>query len=174
MLTIHDYDPELAQKYREIEAVLYDILGKAVEIHHVGSSALGISGKNIIDILIGVPKMSDMRPAADKLVKAGYFEGGETEEQRIFLASRREDTKDGDVHVHICVKDSPVFTDFLVLRDYLRAYPDELAEYEAKKREFAMQSGGDRREYRQLKSSYIIQLLEKAHAAIAQEKPQEY
>ncbi len=167
MLVIHQFDTELTHKYREIASVLYDILGDGIAIHHVGSSALGISGKNIIDILIGVPRESDMRLAADRLVKAGYFEGKETGEERIFLASRPSETRAGDVHLHICIEDSPIHENFLVLRDFLLAYPDELAKYENQKRECAMIANGDRQEYRRLKSRYLTQTINRARMAIA-------
>lgn len=167
MLVIHQFDSGLTHKYREIESVLYDILGDDVTISHVGSSALGISGKNIIDVLIGVPRESDLRIAADRLVKAGYFEGKETGEDRIFLASRPSETRAGDAHLHICVEDSPTYENFLILRDYLLAYPDELVKYENQKRECAMLANGDRQEYRRLKSLYLTQAINRARMSIA-------
>ena len=149
-------------RFREKSNEIRQVLGDAATIEHVGSSAVGIGGKNIIDILVGV---KNPREAADRLIAAGYFEGNDSHEDRIFLASRQEETQAGDTHIHVCLKDSPVYCDFLILRDYLRAHPEEAKAYEDHKHEFSEQANRDRKQYKKLKSAYVSELLKRAREA---------
>ena len=162
MLNIHQYSEELPAQFEVKAEQIRRVLGEEAAIEHVGSSAVGIGGKNIIDILVGV---KNIREAADKLIAAGYFEGNDSHDDRIFLASRQEETQAGDTHIHVCIKDSPVYCDFLTLRDYLRAYPEEAKAYEEHKHEFSEQAKHDRKQYKKLKSAYVSALLERARAA---------
>ena len=162
MLNIHEYSEDLKMQFEEKAAQIRQILGKDVAIEHVGSSAVGIGGKNIIDILVGT---KNIREAADKLITAGYFEGNDSHEDRIFLASRQEETQAGDTHIHVCDIDSQAFRDFLTLRDYLRAHPDEAKAYEQMKHIFSEQAQHDRKTYKRLKAAYVSELLERAKKA---------
>ena len=49
---IKEYNEDLAQRFKMESERLYNVLGSDVIIEHVGSSAVGIGGKNIVDILI--------------------------------------------------------------------------------------------------------------------------
>ncbi len=159
MVVINNYSDELKQHFINEKVRLSSFLPKGVKIDHVGSSAVGIGGKNIVDILIGVSDQTEMKVARDILIKNGYFEGNDNHDDRIFLASRKEETGEGDFHIHICpvLKDS--YNDFIVLRDYLIANPNKAKEYLEKKHEFAKKAGFDRKKYKTLKSKYVSQLL---------------
>ena len=159
MLNIHEYSEDLKRQFEEKAAQIRQILGEDAIIEHVGSSAVGIGGKNIIDILVGT---KNIREAADKLIAAGYFEGNDSHEDRIFLASRQEETQAGDTHIHVCDINSQTFSDFLTLRNYLRAHPEEAKAYEQKKHVFSEQAQHDRRVYKRLKAAYVSELLERA------------
>lgn len=159
---INPYSDELARRFKTEEKHLRVILGNDVSIEHVGSSAVGIGGKNIVDILIGVKGTEEMDSTRDKLVKNGYYEGNDSHEDRIFMASRKEETGEGDCHIHICLIGSEVYSDFLRLRDYLRANPEIAKEYLEMKQLFAERAGFDRKKYKALKSEYVAGLLKKA------------
>lgn len=159
---INPYSDELARRFETEEKRLRVILGNDVSIEHVGSSAVGIGGKNIVDILIGVKGAEEMDSTRDKLVKNGYYEGNDSHEDRIFMASRKEETGEGDCHIHICLIGSEVYSDFLRLRDYLRANPEIAKEYLEMKQLFAERAGFDRKKYKALKSEYVAGLLKKA------------
>lgn len=159
MLNIHQYSEELPAQFEVKAEQIRRVLGEEAAIEHVGSSAVGIGGKNIIDILVGV---KNIREAADKLIAAGYFEGNDSHEDRIFLASRQEETQAGDTHIHVCDIDSQTFRDFLTLRDYLRTHPDDAIAYEQKKHVFSEQAQHDRKTYKRLKAAYVSELLERA------------
>ena len=128
---IKDYNVELKERFDAEAKRLREILGSDVVIEHVGSSAVGIGGKNIVDILVGVGSTDRMAVVRDLLASAGYREGHDTHPDRIFMAFRIDDdgvdreTGEGDYHVHIVVVGSEEYLNMLRLRDYLRAHPEE-------------------------------------------------
>jgi GrpB-like predicted nucleotidyltransferase (UPF0157 family) len=162
---INVYNDSLRGKF-EVEAKrIREVLGGDVSIEHVGSSAVGIGGKNIVDILVGVRDMSEMERVRDLLVGLGYREGHDSHPERIFMAWRKDDdgtdreTGEGDYHVHISVEGSEEYLNFIRLRDYLRAHRDEALEYERMKSVFAEKAGYDRKKYKALKSEYVKELI---------------
>ena len=161
---IKGYTPVLTRRFEEEKARIQALLPKNVIIEHVGSSAVGIGGKNIIDMLIGVRDAGEMPVIRDILVKNGYFEGRDSHADRVFLASSESETGEGDIHIHICPVGTSTYKNFIVLRDYLANNPAKASEYLEKKHEFARQAGYDRQKYKALKSAYVSRLLEEAKA----------
>ena len=143
------------------------VLGDEATIEHVGSSAAGIGGKNIVDILVGVSGVDEMALVRDLLTKIDYREGHDTHPDRIFMAFRINDdgsdreTGEGDYHVHICVNGSETYLDFLRLRDYLLTNREAALEYEKMKHGVANEAGYDRKKYKALKSEYVKELIKK-------------
>ena len=165
---INMYNDSLRGKF-EVEAKrIREALGEEVTIEHVGSSAVGIGGKNIVDILVGVRDVSEMERVRDLLTEVGYREGHDSHPERIFMAWRKDDdgtdreTGEGDYHVHISVEGSEEYLNFIRLRDYLRAHRDEALEYERMKSVFAEKAGYDRKKYKALKSEFVKELIGRA------------
>lgn len=161
-VNIKQYSANLAEQFLKEKKRLTSFLPLSVTIEHVGSSAVGIGGKNIIDILIGVPKRKDMKIISEKLKENGYFEGNDSHEDRIFLANKKGETGEGDFHIHICPVDEDSYKDFITLREYLKNNPTKANEYLNKKQEFAAKAGFDRKKYKALKSTYVTELLSEA------------
>lgn len=168
-VAIKEYNKGLRERFLLEKERLSKVLGDNVEIEHVGSSAVGIGGKNIVDILIGVPSADRMEPVRDLLASAGYREGHDTHPDRIFMAFRVNDdgtdreTGEGDLHVHIVVVGSSEYTNMLGLKNYLLAHPDESKKYFEMKEVFAKEAQYDRKTYKALKSKYVSELIEKAN-----------
>ena len=59
MLNIHQYSEELPAQFKVKAEQIRRALGEEAAIEHVGSSAVGIGGKNIIDILVGVKNIRE-------------------------------------------------------------------------------------------------------------------
>ena len=140
------------------------LIGKKVPIHHVGSTALPyMVGKNIIDILVGASDEKEMEELTIKLKKLGFFPGRKsTGSIYRFFASTEEETKSGDVHVHLVKMDSDRYRDFLILKEYLLKNKAERKAYAALKKEI-LKSGHDIREdYKSIKSKYVTELLQRA------------
>lgn len=159
MVDINNYSDTLRQRFNDEKRKIKNLTPNTIVIEHIGSSAIGIGGKNIIDILIGVPSRQEMKRISDILVRNGYFEGNDSHDDRIFLASRAEETKEGDFHIHICPLHSEPYDDFIILRDFLITNPKIAKEYFEKKHEFAKKANYDRKKYKSLKSEYISTLL---------------
>ena len=159
MVSIDEYSDILKQRFVNERNRIKSLIPNNVTIEHVGSSAVGIGGKNIVDILVGVSDKTEMRNIRDILVKNGYHEGNDSHDNRIFLASREEETKEGDFHIHICLTSSDSYKDFIILRDFLIAKPYKAYEYLEKKYEFARKANFDRKKYKILKSKYVSKLL---------------
>ena len=156
---ISEYKDTLLKRFKSEKQRLLSFLPDTIIIEHVGSSAVGIGGKNIIDILIGVSGRDEMLRVRDILKANGYFEGHDSHDDRIFLASNENETGYGDFHIHICPTTSNSYKDFILLRDFLISNPEKSKEYYNKKIEFANKAGFDRQKYKTLKSQYLAQLL---------------
>lgn len=159
---IKPYSSKLVDRFEAEKARIRGILGNNVTIEHVGSSAVGIGGKNIVDILIGVKDTDEMQRVRDELEENGYFEGNDSHPDRIFMATSEAETKEGDYHVHISPRETDTYQDFIILRDYLRNNPEEAERYYREKETLAKETKYDRKKYRALKSEYVSKLIKKA------------
>ena len=159
---INKYSPKLAELFEQERNRLSKLMPANITFEHVGSSAANIGGKNIIDILVGVPKHEDMISVKNILMKNGYFEGTDSHEDRIFLASTAKETSEGDFHIHICPINEESYENFIILRNFLRKNHQKAQEYLEKKYEFAKEAKFDRKKYKHLKSAYISKLLAEA------------
>ena len=141
---------------------LQKILGDFCVIEHVGSTAVsGVGGKGIIDILIGLEDDRQIDEAVKKLVNNGYFSGRNSQGRRdyVFLASTEEDTTLGDTHLHLVLKKSKDFKDFIKVRDFLRQNPEEAKKYSELKYKIAKETGYNREEYKRQKSKLVETIL---------------
>ena len=158
-VVISEYKDTLLKRFISEKQRLLSFLPDTLIVEHVGSSAVGIGGKNIIDILIGVSDKDEMLRVRDILKANGYFEGHDSHDDRVFLASSENETWDGDFHIHICPITSNSYKDFILLRDFLISNPEKSKEYYNKKIELANKAGFDRQKYKTLKSQYLTKLL---------------
>lgn len=158
-VVINEYKDTIPKRFVSEKQRLLSFLPDTLIVEHVGSSAVGIGGKNIIDILIGVSDQDEMLRVRDILKANGYFEGHDSHDDRIFLASNENETGYGDFHIHICPTTSNSYKDFILLRDFLISNPEKSKEYYNKKIEFANKAGFNRQKYKTLKSQYLAKLL---------------
>ena len=152
------------EHYKLVENDLTSEFGDVVNVDHVGSTAIpDMYGKNIIDVLIGVDDKAQFDSVLKTLVEKGFFasQNSKTEIYQ-FFASRQGETGDGDVHLHLVVKDTDRYSDFLTLRDYLLENPAEAGSYSNHKKELVSRGVTDRKEYRRIKSEYVSALIERA------------
>jgi GrpB-like predicted nucleotidyltransferase (UPF0157 family) len=141
---------------------LQNILGNFCVIEHIGSTAvLGVDGKGIVDILIGFDNEKQIKDAAVKLMDNKYFSGRSSPSRtdRIFMASSEDDTTLGDIHLHLVIKDSKDFSDFIKVRDFLRQNPEVAKEYSELKYKIAEKTSYDREKYKKEKSKFIEKIL---------------
>ena len=117
-VVISEYKDTLLKRFKSEKQRLLSFLPDTIIIEHVGSSAVGIGGKNIVDILIGVSDKDEMLRIRDILKENGYFEGHDSHDDRIFLASSENETGDGDFHIHIRPITCDSYKDFILLRGF--------------------------------------------------------
>lgn len=149
--------------YNQVVKKLRTKIGMDLPIDHVGSTALpNMYGKNIIDILIGVPSEALMDKYANILVELGYFPGNHNSGNYRFFASTKEETKMGDVHIHLVYKNTDRYKDFIILRDYLLINKVEKKAYSNLKKEIIKKGNTIRNDYKEIKSKYVTDLLNRA------------
>ena len=149
--------------YNKTKKELLKLLDDDVVINHVGSTAIpNMIGKNIIDILIGV-KEGKFKKSKEILTNAGYFpsEGSATSIYQ-FFATKQEETKSQDIHLHLVCVNTERYNEFIILKNYLLNSKEEAKNYSNFKKEIINLHSTNRKEYRNIKSKYVSDLIERA------------
>ncbi len=151
-------------KYKKLERKLRKVLGNSVLIHHVGSTAIPrMYGKNIIDILIGVDNHNELNRISDELIYMNYYPSINSDEKEYrFFASRKEETIAGDIHIHVAIRTTDRYRNFLVLKTYLLNNREETKKYCEYKKYIINNITNNRKEYKENKSQYVNELLNRA------------
>lgn len=164
MLKLYKSDSKSSARFMVESDRLAGVLGCSCAIEHVGSTAIpNLGGKGIIDILVGFDSESQIEKAVGKLLDNGYYSSRKKNAKTdyVFLASSEDDTTIGDFHLHLALKNSKKFTDFIKIRDYLQHNPKIAKEYGELKQELAKSTESDRDEYKKRKSYFIENILNK-------------
>lgn len=164
MIVLYTSQANFQTQFSDRAKQLQANLGNSCTIEHVGSTAVpGVKGKGIIDILIGFETAEQLKHAVTVLSRHGYY-GGTTQKRNnyIFMASTKHETTLGDTHIHLTLKASKTFKDFLTFRDYLRLHPEVAKAYSELKYRIAQDCNFDREVYRQKKGSFIKNLIRTA------------
>lgn len=139
-------------------------IGDKYPIDHVGSTSIPyMYGKNIIDILIGVDNFDDLVKVTNELIEIGYCPGSSIDNPVCrFFANTDEETKSGDIHIHVVIKDTDRYEGFIILRDYLISNPQERREYCKVKKGILKKGINEREDYKKIKAKYVDNLLKRA------------
>lgn len=149
--------------YQKIENKLRKDIDINIPINHVGSTAIpNMYGKNIIDILIGVENNLEFDKIKNILEKNKFYASPKKNEIYQFFASTKEETKSGDIHIHLVIKDTDRYNEFLILKDYLLNNEEEAKKYSDFKRNLIKGGIINRDDYKNIKSKYVSDLLERA------------
>lgn len=151
--------------YERIEKNLRKEVSNEVPIEHVGSTAIPNVefGKNIIDILVGAKDNEQFEQLKNILSDMGYAPSMKSKDDIYqFFSSTLEETKSGDVHIHLVIINTDRYSNFLALREYLLTHDDEAKKYSDFKVEILDLGNKDRREYKRVKSEYVTNLLNRA------------
>lgn len=165
MVRIYPYSPEFTKKFKKEKARLEMILGDGVIIEHFGSTAIpGVLGKGVIDIIIGFDSWADVQKAIPLLQRNGYILSYDQQSKdRIFLSTAGEKESGFlDIHLHLTNKNSSVFEDVLLFRDYLRKNVKLKKQYNQLKEHLVKTVKNNRRLYTKLKSNFIKEVLMQA------------
>ncbi|MCK6460835.1 MAG: GrpB family protein [Planctomycetes bacterium] len=161
------YDPDWPRRFeRERDLLARIFRGTAVAIEHVGSTAVpGLGGKPVLDIMAGVPQLSDVEARIPDLEVAGYEYVAEYEsrlpERRYFRKPRAGPRTH---HLHAVVRDGVFWRRHLLFRDYLRTHPEAASAYFELKERLASRYRTDRVAYTDGKSAFVESVLARAAA----------
>ena len=165
MVTLEEQNyNENQTKFKEIKQKLEDKINKNIEIIHVGSTSIPSIkyGKNIIDILIGGKDKKEFAEIAKILESINYIpsDKSKTEEYK-FFASTNEETKSGDIHIHLVLKDTNRYKEFILLKEYFLENEKEAIAYSNFKQKLISTQTNNRAEYKKIKSEYVTKIIEK-------------
>ena len=141
--------------YDEMKAKFQSILSDySIKINHIGSTAIPeIRAKNIVDILIEIPKEFDIESVARIIEKSGFIQMS-TEERRISFnyGYTKNGFADKVYHVHLRYAGD---NDELYFRDYLLEHPNVAKDYESLKLRLSKQFEHNRDAYTDAKTTFI-------------------
>lgn len=158
-LSLVTVGPEWAQRFAsERERISAALGAAALEIHHVGSTAIpGILAKPILDIAVAVQSFEMGIPLVPLLVHLGYEYRGENgiARRHYFVQGVPRRTH----HLHVLEAGSAQLSRHLGFRDLLLRSQATAARYSEFKRAIAEGAGGRRDLYQNLKFSFINEVM---------------
>lgn len=145
------YNPKRAKIFKQEEKILRNAMGDMLlDVQHVGSTAIpGLPAKPIIDIIVGISSLKDLKKCIKPLKKVGYkYKGKERPGEYLF-------TKDTTHCLHLSEFNSEPWNNYLLFRDYLRTHKKVANEYKNLKLELAKKFPNDRASYTSIKSKFV-------------------
>ena len=167
-ITVVEHDPAWPAAYAALADRVREALGDGVlALEHVGSTSVpGLAAKPIIDIDLTVADSTDEPRYLPQLEAAGFT---------LLLRERawhehRVLTHDAPrANLHVWSPDSPEAVRHVLLRDWLRAHPEDREAYAAAKRTAADRlrtgGGGEGMDYNELKAPAIREILDRVFRA---------
>ena len=157
-----DYDPRAADVARLVAAAIRQRLPQA-QVEHVGSTAVfGCAGKGIVDLAIPVSD-GEMESLKEVLERLGFQRPTDPdpfpEDRPLWVGSLVHDGELFLFHVHVIPANSPEMDDLRFFRTCLRADPELLKAYIARKREIIAGGATDSRDYCREKGQFIKDVL---------------
>lgn len=144
--------------------------GMAVEIRHVGSTAIpGLPAKPILDIDIIIDDKNLLHDLSARLEKQGYQNKGEQGIAGRFAFRQRspltpltgDNTQWPAHHLYVCFSDSLALKNHLLFRDALLRDEKLVEAYSQLKRELVSEEGLTREMYTRKKTGFILSVLAK-------------
>jgi len=146
--------------------ILGVIRKKIVAIEHVGSTAVpGLGAKPIIDIMVGVRRLSKAQDCIGPLETIGYEYVPEYEvsiPERRYFRRGSSNMPNKHFHLHMVEYNGDFWKRHLLFRDYLRAHPHAARKYHKLKKELAAKYRLNRDAYTEAKTLFIESVISKA------------
>jgi len=154
--SVEVYNPDWELKFNDIRKVLSEIFGsKALDIEHVGSTSLGIKAKPVIDVLVIVENVDDIKEEKNKLISLGYkYYDNYIAPQTVTFFKEEIDGRKTE-NIHVCLNGSPKAIQFIDTRDYLKVHPERARAYGELKEELKKQYPNDYPAYRSGKQAFL-------------------
>ena len=158
-----EYDPRAAVVAGQIAALVASHLPE-VQVEHVGSTAVpGCAGKGVIDLMIPCRDGKQLATVRECLDKLGFQrqEGRDPfpEDRPMRVGAWDHQGERFLIHVHVIPADSPEVDELRFFRACLRADPELLKLYVARKREIIDSGVTDSLDYCYAKGEFIQKVL---------------
>ena len=161
-VALSPYSPLWPAVFDVEKQALQRILGDAVVIEHVGSTAVpGLGAKPVIDIMVGTPDIVIVERRIPDLVAAGWRYVPEFEKavpERRYLTNY--DSTPGKFHLHAVPFGGPFWKRMIAFRDALRGNEELAQQYWRLKQRLAARFPNDRVAYAEAKTDFIRAALE--------------
>jgi GrpB-like predicted nucleotidyltransferase (UPF0157 family) len=143
-----------------LESALKDI--EMIDIQHVGSTSVpGMKSKPVIDIAVGVKRLSDGERCIGPLERIGYeYRGDAGVPGRQFFAKGPRENR--TYHVNVEAWNGRLWKNHVLFRDYLKEHPQTRKEYQKLKEVLEAKYPGDRDSYTSEKDSFIKKIIKEA------------
>ncbi len=160
-----EYNKDYPKQFQQEKIKLIRILGKSVNIKHVGSTAVPkLGGKGIIDIAILVKK-EEFKRVFELLKKQRYeycpYRG---ENKRLFLQRYYPNKINPKkiIHIHLTFDSKGEFNSLIAFRDYLLKHPEEAKKYADIKKKASLNCKGVKERYWKIKGEILNSILKKS------------
>ena len=149
--------------YLEEEKLLKRVLTKNERISHIGSTVIpSIWAKPIVDLLVEIPKGTNLLDYKAEIINCGYICMSQSENRLSFNKGYTENGFSEKVfHLHLRYAGD---NDELYFRDYLIEFPDIAKEYEKLKLSLWKEYEHNRDDYTNAKTEFVQKYTEKAKA----------
>ncbi len=107
--------------------------------------------------------MDDFTKEKEEMVRAGYEWGENYIAPNTLLFFKLGADGEKLENIHVCEKDAPKAKQFLVMRDFLRAFPEKAKEYSDLKESNAQKHPDDYPAYRAAKTPFLEQMEKEAY-----------
>ena len=159
---LEDYNPEWVTMFQEEKNNLKKKLSSiALSFEHIGStSVVGLKAKPIIDIAVGVKKLTDFEGVRKLFEHYPYSYKIDYENDEVLI---RKHNRDIVTHfIHFMEIDSERYKNTILFRNYLNSHKDVLDDYQKLKEELALKYPNERKKYTSSKNDFIQNVLRKA------------
>ena len=160
-IRLSDYNEGWPRMFQAEMELLKTIFGdEIIKCEHFGSTSVqGMKAKPVIDMMCIVKSIENVDLFNNQMDSLGYDVAGEWG-----ITGRRLFRKGGDNrthHIHFYQFDNPEIDRHLIFRDYLRAYPQEVAKYSRFKEKLA-QRFDTTKDYSHAKKKFVSEMEQKA------------
>ncbi|TQR46009.1 GrpB family protein [Paenibacillus popilliae] len=160
---IQHYDPYCVTSFQEEKAILTPILGeRVIDIQHVGSTAIGIQAKPIVDIAVGITDLGDISTFNDKRLREHqyYRLQVQLEDEVVYAKFSSLENLVKTHFLHVVVHNSEKWNALLIFRDQLRANPNLAQEYVELKHSLAALYSNDELAYTAGKEAFVKKVIQ--------------
>lgn len=153
---IEPYNSEWPKKFKEIADMLSKAFeSKVIAIEHVGSTSIpGADAKPLIDVLVVVDDLENLKAEKETIISLGYFLREKVLENHSILFEKFVDEEKTE-NIHVVEKSADLIGHFLNVRDYLREHPERLHEYSILKKRLKLEFPDNYQAYRAGKHDFL-------------------